>query len=220
MLSAAAGGVGETEILPMPVDERRFSVRPASTVRGRIGFTGRIDDPRKNVSLLLEAVALLKGNGDSVSAMLVGGKPTEAIMRKVESLGLLGIVDFVPRLTRDELAVRLQTFDVFVLPSHQEGLCISALEAMACGVPVVSTRCGGPEEFVLDGQTGYLVDSDPEQLAKSVKAIIDDRALRARLSDGAREIVEARYGTRNAEKIFMDAFREAFPHLAKEQAEK
>ncbi len=119
----------------------------------------------------------------------------------------------MPRLAREELALQLQSFDVFVLPSHQEGLCISALEAMACGVPVVSTRCGGPEEFVIDGESGLLVDNDPEQMAHAIQTIVGDRALRTKLSEGAHRLIQSRYAIESAEGIFMAAFNKTFPKL-------
>jgi glycosyltransferase involved in cell wall biosynthesis len=107
----------------------------------------------------------------------------------------------------------LQTLDVFVLPSHQEGLCIAALEAMACGVPVVSTRCGGPEEFVIPGDTGSLAGSDPNEISEAVAAILTDRGLRAKLSASARRLVEDRYTSTHADAVFAQAFKAAFPEI-------
>lgn len=203
------------EVLPMPVGSELFSMRPEATVPRRIGFTGRFDDPRKNIGLLLAAMAELKQTGESVTALLIAGQPTAEILQQVSQLGLSEQTVFLPRLSRLELATQLQTFDVFVLPSHQEGLCISALEAMSCGIPVVSTRCGGPEEFVITGQTGILVHADPHEMAHAIQSIVNDRALRARLSAGARRMIESRYTLQHAERIFMNAFNSSFPHLQK-----
>jgi glycosyltransferase involved in cell wall biosynthesis len=100
-----------------------------------------------------------------------------------------------------------------VLPSHQEGLCISALEAMACGVPVVSTRCGGPEEFVIPDVTGSLVGDDPREMAEAIASILVDRDLRLRMSLAARALVEDRYSVSHADAVFAKAFKAAFPHV-------
>lgn len=212
-LEAVAGPAFRVSILPMPVDAARFRPAPCATVPRRIGFSGRIDDPRKNIQLLLQALALLCQSDETVSALLIGGTPTQATLAMVEQVGLTGRIRFVPHVSSAEMPALLQTLDVFVLPSHQEGLCIAALEAMACGVPVVSTRCGGPEEFVIPGQTGLLVDFDAAQMAQAVQSILVDPALRAHLSLGARRIVEARHTYRRAESVFASALRATFPHL-------
>ena len=212
-LAGITGTGVEPEVLPMPVDTRAFSMRPQGTITRRIGFTGRFDDPRKNIELMLQAMALLKHKDEAVTALLIGGEPTERVLQQVSRLGLSGEVKFMPRLAREELALQLQSFDVFVLPSHQEGLCISALEAMSCGIPVVSTRCGGPEEFVIDGQTGFLVDFEPGQMAQAIQTIVNDRDLRATLSEGARRMVEGRYAIEYAESVFMNAFQKVFPNF-------
>lgn len=96
----------------------------------------------------------------------------------------------------------LQTFDVFVIPSHQEGLCISALEAMACGVPVVSTYCGGPEEFVIPGRTGTLVRSTPEDLAYAIYNICKNRDTRRKLSEGSLDWIIANATEDQSSKVF------------------
>ena len=127
------------------------------------------------------------------------------------------MIELVPHVVPAELAAWLQTLDVFVLPSHQEGLCIAALEAMACGVPVVSTRCGGPEEFVIPGQTGSLVDFDAASMADGIVAIISDVGQRQKLATGAREITQSKYTQLNAESVLTSALKLTFPHLQFDQ---
>jgi glycosyltransferase involved in cell wall biosynthesis len=105
----------------------------------------------------------------------------------------------------------LQTLDVFVLPSHQEGLCIAALEALACGVPVVATRCGGPEEFVIAGVSGKLVESRSESVAAAVQRLMRDENARAALAASARRLVEEHYSASRARGVFTQEFRRAFP---------
>jgi glycosyltransferase involved in cell wall biosynthesis len=81
---------------------------------------------------------------------------------------------------------------------------------MASGCPVVSTRCGGPEEFVRDGETGYLVDSSPDAMAARIEEIVADRALRGAMSREARRLVEERYSIPRATAGFWAAFEERF----------
>ena len=204
-LDSIAGDAVCRDILPMPIDSDFFSPNPPEVTKGRVGFTGRFDDPRKNIDLLTEAVALSES---VVTMVLVGGSMSPELERQINQLGLEGRVDCIDYVPRNRLRDLLQTLDVFVLPSHQEGLCISALEAMACGCPVVSTRCGGPEEFVRDDETGYLVDFDAAEMAAAIQRIIADRQLRARLSNGARQLVVDHYNRQRCENIFWGAFKQ------------
>jgi glycosyltransferase involved in cell wall biosynthesis len=88
---------------------------------------------------------------------------------------------------------KLQTLDVFVVPWYQEGLCISALGAMACGCPVVSTSCGGPEEFVIKGEIGDRVGFDPGEMADAVLRLIRSPKIRKKPSEASREKVVQDY---------------------------
>jgi asparagine synthase (glutamine-hydrolysing) len=216
MLGGIAGPSFHKTLLPVAVDSEMFTPRPTACVPGRLGFAGRFNDPRKNIGLLLEAVAELRRRGIDVSVVLMGDRSTPVIEQQIERLGLQNCVSIQPGLSRTELRDHMQTLDVFVLPSHQEGLCIAALEAMACGVPVVSTRCGGPEEFVLPGRTGILVGRDPAEMADNLEGIVGNRDLRQRLSFAARALVLERYATASAEATFARALSAAFPELGRE----
>lgn len=197
-------------VLPMPIDSSLFRPRRGSVEPGLVVFAGRFDDARKNASLFLASVAAARRAGLAIRGVLIGGKPTEALLRQVRDLGLGGSVEFRDFLPRAEVASLLCTVDVFVIPSHQEGLCIAGLEAMAAGCPVVSTRCGGPEEYVLDGETGYLADSTPSAIAKAVGRIVADRALRDSLAAGARRLIETKYSFPAAEALFWAEFDKTF----------
>jgi glycosyltransferase involved in cell wall biosynthesis len=209
-LDRIAGMPAVRAVMPMAVDPNLFSPKPGARVRGRIGYSGRLDDPRKNLDLLLEALAHMRKAGHDVSALLIGGNADQKLRRKVEQLGISDAVEFSPYVAPEPLADLLRTLDVFVVPSHQEGLCIAALEAMACGCPVVSTRCGGPEEFVVDGETGFLVASDPVEMADAVTRITGNEVLRKRLAEGARDLVVRNYSIAKAENVFWTAFENRF----------
>jgi glycosyltransferase involved in cell wall biosynthesis len=197
--------------LPVPVDVDLFTPRPAARVAGRLGFAGRFNDPRKNIALLLEAAAQLRRDGEDVHVVLMGDMPDATVRETVRACGLDNHVSFHAGLSRTQMRDLMQTLDVFVLASHQEGLCISALEALACGVPVVSTRCGGPEEFVLAGVSGELVDSTPAAMAQAQRRILRDAALRDRLATGGRRLVEERYSPARANAILREQLLLAFP---------
>ncbi|MRD46823.1 asparagine synthase (glutamine-hydrolyzing) [Caenimonas koreensis DSM 17982] len=213
MLHEVAGpDIGDTT-LPVPIDTHLFVPDPAARVPRRIGFAGRYNDPRKNISLLLEVTQLMRANGRPVQLFLMGDHPTDALAQRVAAMGLAGDVTFTATLPREAMPAALQTLDVFVLPSHQEGLCIAALEAMACAVPVVSTRCGGPEEFVVDDVTGYVVGFEPQAMCQALDAILDDAQRRARMGMAAREMAVRHYGHQRAEMTFIGALHTTFPQL-------
>jgi glycosyltransferase involved in cell wall biosynthesis len=212
-LATIAGPSFPKVILPVAIDAELFAPKPAALMPGRLGFAGRFNDPRKNIGLFLRAVAQLRGRGHDVSAVLMGDTANAHVKELIAGLGLASHVSIKGGLTRAEMRDCMQALDVFVLPSHQEGLCISALEAMACGVPVVSTCCGGPEEFVVPGATGALVTSDAEEMADAIAPIIGDRELRSRMSRSARQMVEDRYSSARLDAIFVQAFKTTFPAL-------
>ena len=209
-LDRIAGRPVVSNILAMPIDSSVFSPCPERVEPGLVGFVGRFADGRKNVGLFLRSMAALRRAGAQVRGILIGGKPTQALLKQVRELGLHDSLQFLDFLPRAEVASLLPRIDVFVIPSHQEGLCIAGLEAMAAGCPVVSTRCGGPEEFVLDGETGYLTGFDADEIAKTVGSIVADRPLRDRLAAGARRLIETKYSFAAAEALFWAEFDKTF----------
>jgi glycosyltransferase involved in cell wall biosynthesis len=215
MLDKISGAAVVCDVLPMPVDPVLFSPKPGLRVRGRIGFSGRIEDPRKNLNLLLDSLVCMRTAGHSVTALLIGGEPDHKLHRRLEQLGIADAVEFSPYMGPQQLRDLLRTLDVFVVPSRQEGLCIAALEAMACGCPLVSTRCGGPQEFVIDSETGFLVGFDPVEMADAVTRITGNEVLRQRLAEGARALVRRNYSVAEAEAVFWAAFEDRFANSMK-----
>lgn len=180
----------EKSVMYMPVDTNLFKPNYKKTKPWRIGFSGRYCDPRKNIELLLSAMRKLLNHGYSIELILVGDRNADSIKPLIQAYRLHEHVHCLTHKKPQDLALLLQTFDVFAIPSHQEGLCIAALEAMACGVPVVSTRCGGPEDFVHPGITGELVDKDADAFALMIKSLCIDRGKRDQLAAGALNWIE------------------------------
>jgi glycosyltransferase involved in cell wall biosynthesis len=198
-------------VLIRPVDGGPFQPKAARLRPWTIGFSGRYSDPRKRISLLLEAVALLRDQGQPVRLELTGEGEAPFLDPLIKALALEDRVLRHPRLETDNLAEVIQGWDLFVIPSHQEGLCIAALEAMACGCPVVSTRCGGPEEFVLAEQTGLFSAASPEAMAAAIAAVCGDRQRRQRLGAGARDWIEAHAANRVARATIRQSWRQLYP---------
>ena len=151
---------------------------------------------------MLKAIKILVDTGKSPELHLFGDKDANQLKARIHDLGLNSYVTCQGHLDAKNLSLILQSLDIFVIPSHQEGLCISALEAMACGVPVVSTRCGGPEEFVIPSQTGMLVDYCPESLASAMSIICSEREQRGILSDGCCKWVKENASRESSRHVF------------------
>lgn len=172
-------GVAEDRLSQIPngVDCELFRPRTRKPGEGgwRFIYSGRYD-PAKGLNELLQAMAGLRAQGRDVHLDLVGGGATDLSNEFPAQAAKLGIADrvrFVSEVAWREMPARFAAADVFVLPSYSEGLPLSLLEAFACGLPVVTTRCGGPEE-VVDASVGMLVESrDAAGLQTALAATID-----------------------------------------------
>jgi glycosyltransferase involved in cell wall biosynthesis len=214
--AAALGAIAQRPmagVLLMPIDPSVFHPDPTAVVPWRLGFAGRFGDPRKNVNLLLEATQRLSLQGLPVELHLAGERDLSTVQSRIRELGIEALVHGHGPLAPGPLAQLLRSLDVFVIPSHQEGLCIAGLEAMACGAPVVSTRCGGPEHFVIDDRTGQLVASDPTALAGAIATIASDRARRQRLASGALDWVRANASPEAARGIVRQQLAQLWPQV-------
>lgn len=177
--------------MPIPVDCATFTPASQSPQTPVIGFAARFEDPRKNLSLLLDAMALLRHRHPTAKLRLAGCQPSAATLAHIDRTGLANAVEFVGVLPSTDLPAFYRSLSVFALPSYQEGLCLAALEAMACGVPVVSTDCGGPADFVHDGKTGFLVRGwHPHNMAAALEQALEQQA---ELAAGARALVLAEF---------------------------
>jgi glycosyltransferase involved in cell wall biosynthesis len=179
---ARAAGLDEerVEVLPIPVDLDSFFPAPDEEWRRTIAkpvlaFVGRADDSRKNVQLLFDAVASLP----EARLLLVGSPPRGRLPERVEATGVVPSV-----------APYLRRATVFVLPSHQEGFGIAAAEALAAGLPVVTTPCGGPEALVADSGGGIVLSSfSSQELTSTLRAALADPEGLERMRRSGREFV-------------------------------
>ncbi len=177
----APGAANRLDIMLYPIDTGLFRPDPAVQANPPYGrylvFTARINDPRKNIPMLLRAFAIVRGRHPDMKLVLAGEQPNDAIKSLTRDLGLSDAVIYPgPIPARSPELIRLyQGAQLFVLPSVQEGLGISMLEAIACGTPVVATPCGGPEGIVVEGQTGRMVSDlhDPAIFADAACDLLD-----------------------------------------------
>jgi glycosyltransferase involved in cell wall biosynthesis len=178
-------------IVPVGVDPAIFRPIPEiARVPGRIMTTASADVPMKGLAPLLEALAKVRTEREDAHLVVIG-KPKERsrIPALIERLGLSGVVRFVSGVTTERIVELYAETEVACVPSLYEGFSLPAVEAMACGVPVVATTGGAvPEVVGRDGETGVLVPpGDPSALAGGIVRALGDPALRARIGAAGRE---------------------------------
>lgn len=170
---------------------------------------GRLDDPRKHIELLLEAYARLPAEVRDRAKLVLAGSanPPPTFWQRVTTLSLGQRVSFIERPDADALLSLYQHANVFVLPSDEEGFGMVVIEAMACGVPVVATRCGGPDGIITDGVDGYLVSrDDATAMSARLAELLQNPVRNAAMGTAARATVEQRHDERVAGAVFIDVW--------------
>jgi glycosyltransferase involved in cell wall biosynthesis len=202
-------------VVPIPVDTARFTPQGRDSGRShnkvRIGFNGRIDDPRKNMALLVQAVILAAKIFPDIELHVRGPLDREAFITRFDAAALGDRLFVGPPVAHDELPDWYRSLDIFAIASHQEGLSIVGTEAMACGCAVISTRCGGPEDYVLDGETGRLSGFAPRDFADRLVELAGNAPLRRQFADAGVTLIRERYAQATFERLYMEAFARTFP---------
>jgi len=188
-------GVDTHHFYPIPQDEAKEAIGIPTQDRMAL-FVGRIE-PLKGLDTLVRAMSIVKKTCKSFRCphylVIIGGDPEEdpaemsAEMARIQSLcqdlGLNEMILFLGKRGQATLPYYYAAAEVVVMPSHYESFGIVALEAMACGTPVIASRVGGLAHLIQDGQTGYTIPmQDPNALAEKLRLVFVDAELRARLS--------------------------------------
>ncbi len=200
-------------IVPPGVDLERFQPLDQGEARRRIGvppehqmilFVGRIQ-PLKGIDTIVRALALIKQREpkltQNVCVAVIGGDPNpdseleQAEFARLDSLraelGLGDLVTFLGAKDQDTLVYYYSAAEMVVMPSHYESFGMVALEAMACGTPVIASDVGGLSFSIEDGFNGYLVPGrDPQAMADKILLLLKHRVLRDQLSEQARVWVQ------------------------------
>ena len=196
---------GLIEIVPPGVDHAFFSPGDRTYARRALGldsagplllYVGRIQ-PLKGADVAVGALAELHRAGRKDARLVIVGGPSgpqgevevATLHRQVREEGLQERVSFWPPQRHELLSTFYRAADCCIVPSRSESFGLVALEAAACGIPVVAAAVGGLMTLVEDGETGYLVEpGDAAGFAAHVEEIVADRQLRERLGRGAAEM--------------------------------
>ena len=140
----------------------------------------------------------------NVKLVIVGeGEQLSYLRQLTKSLSLEKSIVFTGAITQTEIPHAYAAADIFVLPSLFESFGISLVEAQASGKPVIATRVGGAPETLIDGQTGFLIDSrDSNKLSISILRLLSDNDLAHKMGINGLEFVQDKFGIQNiVEKI-------------------
>ena len=189
-------GIPTDEYAPDPDARAQWrqahGIEPHATVLTHIGRFAT----QKNHALLVEAFAQVRADAPLYLLLVGGGELENAVREQVAALGLESRVCFLG--IRADVADILRASDAFVLSSRWEGNPMSVMEAMAAGLPVVSTAVGGVPELVREGETGLLVPSeDTGALAQAIQALVDNPARRQAMGAAARQHAIAHFDIRH-----------------------
>lgn len=199
---------GRIEIVPPGVDHAFFSPGDRTCARRAIGldqagplllYVGRIQ-PLKGADVAVRALAEVHRHGRRDARLVIVGGPSgprgtaevAALHESVRVLGLEEHVHFVPPQPHELLSTFYRAADCCIVPSRSESFGLVALEAAACGIPVVAAAVGGLTTLVVEGETGFLVEpGDAAGVAEQVARIVSDDVLRARLGRAGAEMASA-----------------------------
>ncbi len=175
----------------------------------------RFSDPRKDPLTLLKAWDCVCKIIPEAVLQLVGTPPEPKILSKFKNLmdsGNLKLSGLVDEQKKFEI---LSNSNLAIISSLQEGLGIAGLEAASFGLPVVSTDCGGPSDYVIDGLTGFVVPvGDYQQLADRIVQVLKDKKLSAKMGEKAKVLTGYFYSQEMIYKKFKMAISNVWPELS------
>jgi phosphatidyl-myo-inositol dimannoside synthase len=176
---------------------------------------------RKGQQHLLEAMNLVVKEGVEVALTLVGtGDAERERQEQAARLGLTDRVHFAGYVPREEIAAWYRAAHAFVLPSYNEGMSVATLEAMAAGLPILSSRAPGQSELVVDGVNGFTCEwDDVESLAAHIRRLAADRPL-ARQMGAASRNQASRFTWESVTSRYLQLFTALAPQVSRSSPER
>lgn len=197
-------------VVPVGVDQEIFKPQPqVKRVPGRLITTASADVTMKGLRYLLEALAKLRTERP-VELVVIGRlKEDGPSARIIDELGLRDAVTFITGVPEERIVELYAESELAVVPSLYEGFSLPAIEAMACGVPLVATTGGAlPEVVGPDGETAFVVPpGDSEALATKIAFALDEPELRAKVGEAGRQRVIERWTWRHTAVGTVEQYR-------------
>ncbi len=201
------------EVIHNFVDTELFRPKASCAARTRLSPNGEkvlmhISNFRKvkNLPVLLQVFNDVQKHIPARLALVGDGPERESVERQAEDMGIIDRVDFLG--DQEFVAELLPAADVFLLPSQHESFGLAALEAMACGVPVVGSRIGGLPEVIIHEETGYLCDpNDVACMSAIVLGLLRDEDLRLKIGRAARARAEQEFNRDKVVARYVDAYQ-------------
>lgn len=209
-------GVDTGHFYPIPMDEAREYIG-ADAYKKLVLFVGRIE-PLKGLETLIRAIACHRtANLGQVTLAVIGGDPDASaqemtaemarIQQLCDDLCMGRMVVFLGKRAQATLPYYYSAADVLVMPSHYESFGMVALEAMACGTPVIASQVGGLAYLIKDGETGFHVpDQDPEALCEKLLILLNDPQQRKSMGLRAAEYAKD-YAWTNIATQILDVYK-------------
>lgn len=211
-------GVDVSHFYPIPADEAKMYVglKPEDRM---VLFVGRIE-PLKGVDTLIQAMSglQLKEKNRPVHLAIIGGDPAASpeemtaemarLQKLCDDLAVGQTVVFLGKRDQDKLPYYYSAAQLVVMPSHYESFGMVALEAMACGTPVIASEVGGLAYLVRDGETGFTIpDQEPDELCDKITWLLNDRELHDTMSARAVEYAQD-YAWEKIAKQIVEVYKE------------
>lgn len=199
------------QVIPYGIDTKKFQNNNGEAFKAKYGLqgskiilsVGRLNY-QKGFQYLIKAMPTVLKQIPNVKLVIVGeGEQLSYLRQLTKSLSLEKSIVFTGAITQTEIPHAYAAADIFVLPSLFESFGISLVEAQASGKPVIATRVGGAPETLIDGQTGFLIDSrDSNKLSISILRLLSDNDLAHKMGINGLEFVQDKFGIQNiVEKI-------------------
>lgn len=195
---------GKTHVVYNGVDPDAFARHSEQDLRRQLGLGETVKlwgclgnvRPAKAYDVLIDAMALIQDENPDLHIVVAGHQRPSLMAQLQERMDALGVghcIHFIGFI--EDSAAFLRQLDYFVLPSRSEGFSIATIEAMMAGLPIVATRCGGPQEILTHEQTGWLVEPDnPRALAEAMLRLSSNEALARNLASAGQQHSRACFG--------------------------
>lgn len=189
----------KTTVIYNGINLKKFDNKNAISLRGKFGFCkddiiiGAVGDlrPPKGYDILIKAIMKLSPDIPNLKVLIAGSKTLlyPKLIDMINEYKLEKIFKFIGFY--EEVQNIYKTIDIYILPSISEGFSLTTVEAMASGLPVIATKCGGPEEIITNNQDGLLVKvNDSDAIANGIRNLIKQPEFVQKISNNARISVE------------------------------